>query len=88
MILLNIVVFTVKGIDLGFSSWLLYEIPLLMKFFKFVVMFIAVYFFFMKVAKGYKDKVTWVMIMKMMFVIGILLNMGLIANETSKKIEN
>ena len=28
------------------------------------------------------------MIMKMMFVIGVLLNMGLIANDTRKKIKN
>ena len=51
-------------------------------------MFLSVYFFFMKVAKGYKDKEIWILVMKMMFVVGILLNIVLIVNDTEKKINN
>ena len=53
-----------------------------------MAMFLSVYFFFMKVAKGYKDKEIWILVMKMMFVVGILLNIVLIVNDTGKKINN
>jgi hypothetical protein len=78
----------VKGIDMWFNTWFLYEFPLLMRFTKFVGDFLRVHFFFIKVAKGFKDKISWVKIMKIMFFIGILMNLTLITISIFMKIRN
>ena len=59
-----------------------------MRFAKFIVIFISIYFFFIKAAKGAKEKEYWIAIMKIIFYAGIMMNIGLTINALCKKIVN